>query len=350
MVKIAKSRALRMLTNIHSRNRSTYRLDGDGDEELAKVEMLAIAASGFFQVYSETTPTSSSPLPPADTTTSTSKTISCFRLLHAVIALGCAPEIVWHAAAVYPHQVEEKDELGRCPLFLACDKLAACTRLLADRHRRILDAEETKEYTENIDVTVNEDADSGTKFVRSLLLGEEYPSVLDDAISAATALPTTPRPTLPHGRTLPARSPLAEIGNGSISSSTRDDDLRECASSSREVIYILLRSSSFGRPEMAAVPDAEGRLPLHVVLEAGMQWAGEDDGVGDSLVPQSLMDVYPRALEIKDSKTGLLPFMIAATRKSLDVSNVSEDEGCTTQLQTIYQLLLKAPNAIALSM
>ena len=101
---------------------------------------------------------------------------------------------------------------------------------------------------------------------------------------------------------------------------------------------------------MAAVPDAEGRLPLHVVLEAGMQWAGEDDGVGDSLVPQSLMDVYPRALEIKDGKTRLLPFMIAATRKSLDVSNVSEDEGCTTQLQTIYQLLLKAPNAIALSM
>jgi hypothetical protein len=208
-----------------------------------------------------------------------------------------------------------------------------------------LDAEENKESTKNIDGTVNEDADSGTKFVRSLLLGEEYPSVLDDAISAATA----------HGG-LPARSPLAEIGNGTISSSTRDDDLRKRASSSREVIDILLRSSSFGRPEMASVPDAEGRLPLHVVLEAGMQWAGEDarggcdgeDGVGDSLV--SLLDVYPRALEIKDGQTGLWPFMIAATLESSDVSNVSEDEGCSRQLQTIYQLLLKAPNAIALSM
>ena len=344
-----------MLTNIHSRNRSKYSLDGDGDEELAKVEMLARAASGFFQLY-PTTPTS--PLPPADTTTSTSKTTSCFRLLHAVIALGCVPEIVWHAAAFVPHQVEEKDELGRCPLFLACDRLAACTRFLADRNRRRLDAEENIEATENIDVTVNEDADSGTKFVRSLLLGEEYPSVLDHAIRAATALPTTQRPTLPHRRTLPARSPLAKIGNGSISSSTRDDDLRECASSSREVIDILLLSSSFGRPEMASVPDGEGRLPLHVVLEAGMQWAGEgarggcdgEDGVGDSLVPQSLMGVYPRALEIKDGKTGLLPFMMAATRKSSDGSNVPEDEGCTRQLQTIYQLLLKAPNAIALSM
>jgi hypothetical protein len=93
-----------MLTYIHLRNRYKHSLDMDGDEELAKVEMLAIAASGFFQVYSETTPTSPSPLPPADTTTSTSKTTSCFRLLHAVIALGCAPETVWHAAAVYPHR------------------------------------------------------------------------------------------------------------------------------------------------------------------------------------------------------------------------------------------------------
>jgi hypothetical protein len=335
-----------------------YSLDGDGDEELAKVEILARAASGFFEVY-PATPTSSSPPPPANTTTSTSKTTSSFLLLHAVIVLGCAPEIVWHAAAAYPHQVEEKDELGRCPLFLACDRLAACTRFFADQHRRIFDAGETKENSENVDLAVDE-TDSGTKFVRSLLLGEKYPSVLDDAIRAATAPPKTQRPTLPHRRTLLARSPMAEIGNESISSSTRDEDLRERASSSREVIDILLRSSSFGRPEMASVPDTEGRLPLHVVLEAGMHWAGKDarggcdseDEVGDILflVLQSLLDVYPRALEIKDGKTELLPFMIAATRKSSDRSNITEDQGCTRQLQTIYELLLKAPNAIALSM
>jgi len=73
-----------------------------------------------------------------------------------------------------------------------------------------------------------------------------------------------------------ARLPIVEIGNLSISSSTHDDDLTECKSSSREIIDILLRSSLFGKPEMASVPDAEGCLPLHVVLEAGMQWPGED--------------------------------------------------------------------------
>ncbi len=121
----------------------------------------------------------------------------------------------------------------------------------------------------------------------------------------------------------------------------------------------MLRSSLFGKPEMASVPDAKGRLPLHVLLEAGMQWVGEpvlncdsngENDVGDSLLLQSLMDVYPRALEIKDGETGLLPFMIAATPKSPKESNETGNEGCTRQTQTIYWLLLKAPNAIALSM
>jgi hypothetical protein len=230
-----------------------------------------------------------------------------------------------------------------------------CIRRLANQHRRISAAKKAKEATKKVEVTVNEDADSGTKFVQSLLLGEKYPSVLDDAIRSTAKPPTIQLLTLPHRQIMPTRSRMAEIENGCISSSTSNDDLRGCESSSREIIDILLHSSLFGKLEMASVPDAGGRLPLHVVLEAGMQWAGEDvricDGeneVGDSLVPQSLMDVYPRALEIKDGKTGLLPFMIAATLNNSDESNESVNEGCTKQLQTIYLLLLKAPNAIVL--
>ncbi|KAL3809856.1 hypothetical protein ACHAXA_000225 [Cyclostephanos tholiformis] len=334
-------------------------LDGDGDEELAKIELLAKAAYGCFEVYSETTFTSTSPTLPADTTTTTTgKISSCFQLLHAVIVLGCAPEIVWHAAATYPHQVEEIDDLGRCPLFLACNRLAECTRL-ANQHRRIFDAKEIDEATENVDVVGSKDMDSGTKLVRSLLLGENYPSVLNDAMRSTTERPSTQRPTRPNRQTKTAMSSMAESGNVSFPLSTRDDDLRECASLSREIIDIMLRSSLFGKPEMASVPDAKGRLPLHVLLEAGMQWVGEpvlncdsngENDVGDSLLLQSLMDVYPRALEIKDGETGLLPFMIAATPKSPKESNETGNEGCTRQTQTIYWLLLKAPNAIALSM
>lgn len=315
-------------------------LDRDGQEELAKIEMLAKAAYGFFEFCSETTLTLPSP-PPR------------FQLLHAVIALGCAPEIVWHAAATHPHQVEEKDELGRCPLFLACDRLAECTRL-ANQKRQESDAEKTNEVIVKLGVVSSKNVDSGKKLVQSLLLGENYPSVLDDVIRSTAEQPSTEPPTRPRRQTNPPRSLIAESRNVPFPSSTRDDDFRECTSSSREIIDILLRSSLFGKQEMASIPDAVGRLPLHVVLEAGMQLVNcgsdGDNKAGDSLVLQSLMDVYPRALEIKDGKTGLLPFMIAATPKSPKELTESENGGCTRQVQTIYQLLLKAPNAIALSM
>jgi len=62
-------------------------------------------------------------------------------------------------------------------------------------------------------------------------------------------------------------------------------------------------------------------------------------------VVQILVDVYPRALEVNDGKTGLFPFMIAATPKALHTSNELEDE-CTKQLETVYQLLLKAPTML----
>jgi hypothetical protein len=314
-------------------------LDGDGEEELAKIEMLAKAAYGFFEVYSDTTLTL--PSPP-----------SRFQLLHAVIALGCAPEICWHAAATYPHQVEEKDELGRCPLFVACDRLAECTRLA--NQKRLFDAEKTNEATEKVGVVSNKNVDSGTKLVQSLLLGENYPSVLDDLIRSPVEQPSPEPPTCPRRQTNPPRSLISESRNISFQTSTRDDEFRECASLSWEIIDILLRSSLFGKPEMASISDAVGRLPLHVILEAGLQLVNcgsdGDDEAGGSVVLQSLIDVYPRALEIKDGKTGLLPFMIAATPKSPEESTKSENGGCTRQVQTIYQLLLKAPNAIALSM
>lgn len=89
---------------------------------------------------------------------------------------------------------------------------------------------------------------------------------------------------------------------------------------------------------MASVPnDAEGRLPLHLVLDAGMVWLGEDDYrgcndnnnevIGDSLVPLSLIDACPRTLEIKDGKSGLMPFMIAATQKSWN-TDFNENVSC----------------------
>ena len=106
---------------------------------------------------------------------------------------------------------------------------------------------------------------------------------------------------------------------------------------------------------MASISDDEGRLPLHIVLEVGLYWVdgGDTDNKEEYStderysfnVAQALVDVYPRALEIKDGKSGLLPFMIAATPK---VCYELENNECTKQLETIFQLLMRAPNAISL--
>ena len=143
---------------------------------------------------------------------------------------------------------------------------------------------------------------------------------------------------------------------------------------------MLLHSPQFGQPRMASVPNSEGQLALHIVLEAGAQWAGEDNGVFNgrgsgsghhevhvgnkggydmNSVIQTLVHACPQALETKDTKSGLFPFMIAATQKAKAVDDDDDDVAPDTeeeddefsaeqQLETVYQLLLKAPNVVSL--
>ena len=68
-------------------------------------------------------------------------------------------------------------------------------------------------------------------------------------------------------------SPSTEIEKKPSSDTICDDDLLEHLSLTQEVINILLYSPLFGQSEMASVPNnenADGRLALHVVLEAGL--------------------------------------------------------------------------------
>mmetsp|Transcript_30207 Transcript_30207/g.64000 ORF Transcript_30207/g.64000 Transcript_30207/m.64000 type:complete len:712 (-) Transcript_30207:295-2430(-) len=317
-------------------------LDRDGDEELEKIEMLARAALGFFEVGNMIFPSTEAmptPLAPSELAVNTNKS---FRLLHAVILLDCEPEIVWHAAAKHPHQVGEKDEFGRVPLFLACERLAA----LYSRHnekRRLILTKETKESTENDrastvsnevthggkEETKTEDAivdSEGSRFVQSLILGGDCSYLLDNAtrFTQSTQSQQEAHPSL----------------------TVCNNDRLEL---SQEVINILLHSPKFGKPEMASVPDAGGRLALHIILEAGMKWVDDDvygcsgNKEGNHLhydstsynVVQSLVDSCPRALEIKDGNSGLLPFMVAATPNALWDENDIENDECTKKLETV---------------
>mmetsp|Transcript_33296 Transcript_33296/g.70929 ORF Transcript_33296/g.70929 Transcript_33296/m.70929 type:complete len:797 (+) Transcript_33296:166-2556(+) len=356
-------------------------LDGDGDEEMAKVELLARAAYGFFDAGNapedeayfplDEVKRGASPAPPPGNAANSS---GRFQLLHAVVALGCRPEVVWHAAMRRPHQVAEMDEFGRVPLYLACERLAKLYCRAMD------DAIEEEDSPPNGMTSCSgdgngacqgntSDSDAVQKFVCSLLLGDDRALLLLD--DCRSAVQSTTRPQSPTRPDPPATDCVPQgVGPEEPRSEApiRDEDLMRRLSMAREVISILLHSPLFGRPEMASVPNGEraegGRLPLDVVLEAGLQWAdgairrrGARDGANGPLrlnedngnsVVQMLVDAFPQALEVRDGKTGLFPFMIAASSsKVARATGDGENDSCTKHLETVYQLLLRAPTMLS---
>ena len=302
-------------------------LDCDGIEELAKIELLARAGYGFFE-------------------TTMSHNNDNFQFLHAVIALGCSPEIIWHVCATKKHQVEEKDEFCRTPLILACERFAS---LYSQQHNKKVSSGMGKPLHEQSDYTNEGVADTGNEesmdeaccsVVESLLTGGNLLKNSQNVSESSTNQPQLQRTQ--------ERTNVDEVE----SEASSDNNIKEQLSLSKEVITILLKSSLFGRPNMASVTNSEGRLPLHIILEAGVQWVDNDEDITEddsykqsSNVVQLLVDVCPYALEIKDGISGLYPFMLAATAKDTSESDVEEED--TKQLETIFQLLLKAPNTIS---
>jgi hypothetical protein len=85
----------------------------------------------------------------------------------------------------------------------------------------------------------------------------------------------------------------------------------------------------------AAMTTSRGRVPLSIALESGK-------GMGDGV--RKLLDAYPAAVEIVDTKTRMYPFMIAAACVLEEESNIVN--GDVAQLEIIYELLLLSPNLV----
>lgn len=90
-----------------------------------------------------------------------------------------------------------------------------------------------------------------------------------------------------------------------------------------EVIKILLSGTN-----AAEMSDFEGRMPLHCAVESGRTL---NNGVA------MIAAAAPSALEYRDPKTSLFPFMLSA------VPTYGWDNTC---IDTIYMLLRNAPNVM----
>ena len=250
-------------------------LDEDVDEEFLKVELLARAACGVGDFY----------------------------LLHELIKLDQPPEVVWQAACKNPLQVSTKDDLGRTPLHLACERLVRAV---------------SECCSSNNSVVESENSTAGGAFS-----WHDSPA-LDESSLFASA------PRQDESRDDELNTSQSER----LSIMSKNE-----VSTSSEIINMLLCSSKFGDKEMASVRNSAGRMPLHIILEA-VTWTNDGDEDNPNPV-KSLIDAYPRALESRDGLTGLYPFMIPSTNQLLT------EEGLSV-IETTYRLFVDSPAVISL--
>lgn len=94
-------------------------------------------------------------------------------------------------------------------------------------------------------------------------------------------------------------------------------------------------------PKASKVPNLAGQLPLHIAVASGKSWDG---------VVEKLFSLFPSALMMKDGKSCLYPFMVAALPKpdhclrklEVDLADVS-----CQQLTSTYELLIADPTLVS---
>ena len=102
-------------------------------------------------------------------------------------------------------------------------------------------------------------------------------------------------------------------------------------------------------PNAAKLANRNVRFPLHIFLEVKESKCLDQFDRG--ILALALIDVAPEVLEVRDSKTGLFPFMLAAKEntpcychKCGNVESICECE--IEELNLIYTMLLKNPSVI----
>lgn len=135
--------------------------------------------------------------------------------------------------------------------------------------------------------------------------------------------------------------PMSEDEEKKLQYESNDDASLSAPSSFEEIQDILeaMRPSPIllvldAYPQAASMVDSDGRLALHLAIEAQISW---DDGLS------KIFDAAPASLRVPDPKTGLLPFLHAATSSASRPPSGRKD---SDSVNTIFQLLRLGPDLI----
>jgi hypothetical protein len=99
--------------------------------------------------------------------------------------------------------------------------------------------------------------------------------------------------------------------------------------------YVCTLLSLF--PRASQIPDAAGRLPLHLAIQSGKTYHA---------VLRKLFDAFPRAISTRDGKHYLLPFMLAAVPQ--DRRNQTPPQSSSQQVDSMLELLRLDPSGLRL--
>mmetsp|Transcript_21116 Transcript_21116/g.29833 ORF Transcript_21116/g.29833 Transcript_21116/m.29833 type:complete len:380 (+) Transcript_21116:56-1195(+) len=238
-----------------------------------------------------------------------------------------------------PEAITTLDEMGQTPLALLCERHEGRLKVAIDSVDAGLKGDDLFSgvlscFWQKLCILVQANVNRG------FAQGKEW-----KLLHALTATPNCPRLLFQFAIKLypeQIREPL----NGSFPLHLA----AQCPTSWQDEIYkdgyhICTLLSLF--PQACEIPDAEGRLPIHLAVESGKSWEG---------VVQKLLALYPSAIMIQDGKESLYPFMIAALPKE-DQGNLRQTREAASNkasmscqdLTSTFELLTADPSLASCS-
>ncbi|KAL7501019.1 hypothetical protein ACHAWT_010604 [Skeletonema menzelii] len=223
---------------------------------------------------------------------------------------------------------QERDETGSLPLHIACSGQGLI------RPSSVAEAESHTETTENdADAPVGDGALEDNDNLRN---EEQAPDQLeeedDDEVDDSDSDEGSERISIPSG--MEVIGLLLENNPNSIrlrDSLTGSLPLHLSLQCNPQVVEVIEKFIDIF-PLSISMPDGNGRLPLHIaLLQKSPSW-------------ETILRLYPAALECRDPVTGLLPFQLAAISTSTSNSEAGDDiRENEDSLSLCFQLLRKNP-------